>query len=405
MLRKISLLGLMGCSVALLSGCPPPPAATTTGTGTPANSTSPGGSGSAGGTLKLGHFASLTGNTAVFGTSSDKGAQLAKDELNKSGGSVDIKTLDDASQQDQAAQAVNRLITEYGASAIIGEVASSRSIAAAGICDAQQVPQVSPASTNPDVTVNPSGNTVRPYVFRVCYTDPFQGAVIARFVKDNLKLTQAAILKDSKQAYSVGLARGFMDEFKKQGGTIVGEEAYGEGDSDFRGQLTKIKGLNAQVLIIPGYYREVGLIVKQARELGLNIPVMGGDGWDSHTLTEVGGQYFKDCYFSDHFSAEEKRPEVQEFVKAFRAKYNEEPDAMAALGYDAVKLVADASKRAGSTDRKALRDAIENTKDFAGVTGKITINKEHNAVKPAVVVRVETKDGKAYFPLVTTITP
>ncbi len=393
MLRRFAWLSLAAALGLLLAGCPPPPAPRP---GTPGGAQ----------TLRIGHFASLTGTTAMFGQTTDNGVKLAAEELTQAGPyRIEVTTLDDASQQQQAPLVVSRLINQYQVHALVGEVASSRSIAAAPVADAQRVPMVSPSSTNPDVTVDPRTGKVRPYVFRVCFTDPFQGAVIARFVREHLKLTRAAILKDVRNAYSVGLADGFRRRFREMGGVIVTEEAYSEGDSDFRGQLTKIQGQNPEVLVVPGYYREAGLIVQQARQLGLKVPVVGGDGWDSPTLTDVGPQYFTDCYFSNHFSPDEMRPEVEAFVQAYQRKYGEVPNALAALGYDAVRLVVDAARRAGALDRKALRDAIEATKDFPGVTGRISIDAQHNAVKPAVVVKVDTTGGKTAFRLVTTIAP
>ncbi|MFN3648779.1 MAG: ABC transporter substrate-binding protein [Armatimonadota bacterium] len=401
MIRKLSLVCAVGLAAAMLAGCPPPPVDQTTGnsgTSTPGSDLS--------GTLKIGHFASLTGNTAMFGQTTDNGVKLAAEEISGSGNlKVDVTTLDDQSQQAQAPLVVNRLISQYQVNAIVGEVASSRSIAAAQVVDPARVPMVSPSSTNPDVTVDPRSGLTRPYVFRVCFTDPFQGRVMGQFVREHLKLSRAAVLKDVKNAYSVGLANGFRDYFTQNGGQIVAEEAYSEGDADFRSQLTRIQGLNPEVLVIPGYYREAGLIIQQARTLGLQVPVVGGDGWDSPTLTSVGAQYFTDCYFSNHFSPEEDRPEVKEFVEAYRRKFNEEPNALAALGYDSVKLVVDAARRAGSMERQAIRDALEQTKEFNGVAGRVSIDAQHNPVKSAVVVKVEERDGKAVFPLVTTIAP
>lgn len=399
MLRRLALLGSLTITAAMLAGCPPPPASNGGGGST-------GSAGNVSGTLKIGHFASLTGNTAMFGQTTDDGVKLAAEEVSSSGSlKVEVETLDDASQQAQAPLVVGRLINQYGSHAIVGEVASSRSIAAAPVAEGSRVPMVSPSSTNPDVTVNPRTGETRSYVFRVCFTDPFQGAVMARFVREHLKLSRAAVLKDTKNAYSVGLAKGFRDRFTQIGGTILAEESYSEGDTDFRGQLTNIRGQKPEVLIVPGYYREAGLIIQQARQLGLKVPVVGGDGWDSPTLTDVGAQYFNDCYFSNHFSPEEDRPEVKQFVQAYQAKFGEAPNALAALGYDSVKLIADAVQRAGRIDRTALRDSIEATKGFAGVTGEITIDEQHNAVKSAVVVKVAASGGKSTFPLVTTIQP
>jgi branched-chain amino acid transport system substrate-binding protein len=401
-MRKICLLGLLALAALLLAGCPPP--AREDNSPPPTNTAGS----SVTGTLQVGHFACLTGSTAMFGQTTEKGVRLAEDEINRAGGGLQVKvqTLDDASQKEQAVPVVTRLISQYGANAIVGEVASSRSIAAAPIADSRQVPMVSPSSTNPDVTVDPRTKQTHPYVFRVCFTDPFQGAVIAQFVRNNLKLSKAAVLKDVKNAYSVGLADGFRKRFTELDGQLVAEEAYAEGDKDFHSQLTRIQGQSPEVLIVPGYYNDAGLIVQQARTLGLKVPIVGGDGWDSPTLTQGSEKYFTDCYFSNHFSPEEKRPGVQAFVDTYKAKYpGELPNALSALGYDAVKLLVDAVRRAKTMERGALKDALAATKDYAGVTGQITIDAQHNAIKPAVVVRVDITGGKTTFPVVATISP
>jgi len=406
MLRKLVSPLTAAAAALALAGCFPPPPPEGGGETKPSPT---GGSASAAsltGTITVGHFASLTGNTAMFGQTTDNGVKLAAEEISREGGlTVKVETLDDASQPAQAPLVVGRLINQYRVNAIVGEVASSRSIAAAPVANSSKTAMVSPSSTNPDVTVDPRTGQTHPFVFRVCFTDPFQGAVMARFVREHLKLSRAAILKDVKNAYSVGLAKGFVDRFTQMGGTVAAEEAYSEGDADFRGQLTRIRGRSPDVLIVPGYYREAGLIVQQARSLGMKLPVVGGDGWDSPTLTDVGRQHFNDCYFSNHFSPEEDRPAVKEFTRAYQVKFGEEPNALAALGYDAVRLVVDAARRAGSIDRQAIRDALEKTKDYAGVTGQITIDSQHNPVKSAIIVKVSTSDTGTPFPLVTTISP
>lgn len=386
--RRTFLVGAGIVSVGVLSGCPGPGG---------------GGGGAQGDEILLGQYGSLTGGTAMFGQMTDKGVQLAIEEINAAGGvlgkKLTVKTLDDASREDQVQGVVEQLLND-GAVTLLGEVASKRSIAAAPVAEQNSVPMISTASTNPKVTVD-ERTGVRKFTFRVCFTDPFQGAVIAQFLHGELKKTKAAVLYDSKEDYSVGLREGFMKRFKELGGEVVGEEAYQGNDKDFRSQLTSLKGTNPEALVVPGYYGDINLIVKQARGLGLNIPIVGGDGWDSPTLAEGAAAEFKDCYFSNHFSPEEDRAGVKEFVAAFQKKWSQEPNGLAALGYDAVKLTADAIKRANSTDPKAIRDAIEQTKDFQGVTGTISIDAEHNAVKSAVIVKVEGNK----FPLVTVIKP
>jgi branched-chain amino acid transport system substrate-binding protein len=227
------------------------------------------------------------------------------------------------------------------------------------------------------------------YIFRACFIDPFQGAVMARFAADELHAKRFAILFDFKQDYSVGLAEFFRDTVKKNGGEIVADERYTSGDIEFRAQLTTIRAANPDVIFVPGYYTELGLIAKQARELGINVPLLGGDGWDSEKTLEIGGEAVDGYFFSTHYAADSDNPRVQEFVKRFTAKYGATPDAMAALGYDSAGILVDALKRAGATDGAKLRDAIAATSGFDGVTGKISIDPNRNARKDAVVLKIE----------------
>ena len=254
---------------------------------------------------------------------------------------------------------------------------------------------ISPASTNPRVT------QVGNYIFRVCFLDTFQGAVMAKFASDTLKVKKVAILVDVRSDYSVGLQTFFGQAFKKLGGEIVAEQSYSQGDSDFRAQLTAIKAANPEAIYVPGYYTEVGTIVHQARELGITVPFLGSDGWDSPKLWEIGGTSLNGCYFSNHYATDDPNPVVQKFVNDYKAKYKQLPDALAALAYDAARILADAMQRAGSTDGEKVRNAIASTKDFPGVTGQISINEERNAVKTAVIVKVE--NGK--YLLTETIKP
>jgi len=247
---------------------------------------------------------------------------------------------------------------------------------------------ISPASTNPKVTE--TGD----FIFRVCFIDPFQGTVMAKFAMSR-GWKKVAILTDTKQDYSVGLAQFFKEYFAKNGGTITGEQSYGSGDKDFKAQLTAIKAGAPDAIFASGYYNETGLIAAQARELGITVPLLGGDGWDSPSLVEVAGKAIEGSFFSNHFSNEDQSPKIQEFVKKFQAKHGKTPDAMAALGYDSAMILADAMKRAGTTEGKALRDAIAATKDFDGITGKITLDEKRNANKSVVVLTI--KDGKFSF--------
>lgn len=344
----------------------------------------------AGDQIVLGEYGSLTGTAATFGTSTRDGIQMAIDEINKTGGvlgkKISINLQDDAGKPEQAATVVKKLVNQDNVLAVLGEVASSRSLAAAPVCQAAGVPMISPTSTNPKVT------QVGDYIFRTCFIDPFQGTVNARFAYNDLKAKKAAVLTDVKNDYSVGLTEYFVKEFEKLGGTITAQESYSEGDTEFRSQLSSLQGGDPDVIFIPGYYGEVGAIAKQARGLGLKQPLLGGDGWDSPKLTEIGGDAVQDCFFSTHYAPQSKDPRVVTFVRDYRKKYGATPDALAAVAYDAARIMVDAIKRAGNTDRDKIRDEIAKTKGFPGVTGVITIDQDRNAVKPLVMVQVKGKD-------------
>lgn len=349
-------------------------------------------------TIVIGEVAAMTGGTATFGQSSHAGTQMAIDEVNAAGGllgkQLKLITEDDQSKQGEAGTVAKKLISREKVVAMLGEVASGRSLEMAPICQEKKVPMISPASTNPGVTA------VGDHIFRVCFIDPFQGTVMAKFALSK-GWKNVAVLTDTKQDYSVGLSKYFREYFKANGGTITAEQSYGSGDKDFKAQLTALKGGNPEAILASGYYGETSLIAKQARELGITVPLLGGDGWDSPALVQVAGSAIEGCFFSNHFSTEDQSPRIQEFVKKYQAKHGAVPDAMAALGYDSAMILADAIKRAGTTDSKALRDAIAATKDFDGVTGKITLDADRNANKPAVVLTI--KDGK--YSYVTTIAP
>ena len=354
---------------------------------------------SGGDTIKVGECASLTGSEATFGQSSHKGTQLAVDELNANGGvlgkKIQLLTEDDQSQAGQSATVVRKLISSDGVVAILGEVASSRSLEAAPICQQNKIPMISPASTNPKVTE--AGD----YIFRVCFIDPFQGTVMANFARKTLKLQNIAVLTDVKSDYSVGLAKFFKAGVVAGGGKIAVEQNYSGGDKDFNAQLTSIKASNPDGIFVPGYYTEVGLIALQAKQLGLTVPIFGGDGWESSSLVPIGGAALEGDYFSTHFSPKDTSPAVQNFVKQYKQKFNETPDAMAALGYDSVMILADAMKKTGSTDGAKVRDALAAEKDFPGVTGNLTMDANRNASKPAVILTI--KNGA--FKYVETVSP
>lgn len=352
------------------------------------------------GPIKVGEFASLTGGEAAFGQSSHKGTALAVEEVNKAGGvlgrQIELITEDNQSKQGESVTIVKKFLSRDQVAAVLGEVASSRSLEVAPVCQEARIPMVSPSSTNPKVTE--TGD----YIFRVCFIDPFQGGLLADFAKRTLKARKVAILSDVSSAYSVGLAEFFTKAFVAGGGEIVLEQKYASKDKDFRAQLTAIKAAGPDAIFVPGYYTEAGLIVAQARQLGMTLPIFGGDGWEAPELIQIAGAALENTFYSTHYSPEAADPRVQAFVKAYQAKYDgETPDAMAALGYDSALVLADALKRAGSTDPAQLRDALAATKDFACVTGKTTLDAQRNATKSAVIVTV--KDGK--FKYVETIQP
>ncbi len=352
--------------------------------------------------IVIGHYGSLTGGTATFGISTKEGIDLAVQEINAAGGIADgplkgrkIRVVheDDQSKPAEAANAALKLINQDKVVAVIGEVASTRSLAAAPICQRARVPMLSPASTNPKVT------QVGEYIFRSCFIDPFQGAAMANFAMKHErgpKATRFAVLYDVKNDYSTGLREFFINTVKANGGTIVADEAYGEGDIDFKAQLTKIKNANPEAIYCPGYYTEVGLICRQARELGVNVPLMGGDGWDSEKTFEIGGRAVDGCYFTNHYSPDEDRPAVKAFVESYKKQYNgKTPDAMAILGYDAMKIMAKAIGDAGTLRGKAIRDALANVKAYPAASGTITMDENRNASKPIVVLKIG--GGKTEF--------
>jgi branched-chain amino acid transport system substrate-binding protein len=336
--------------------------------------------------ILIGEYSSLTGTTATFGQSTHRGLMMAVQETNDSGGvlgkKIKLITEDDQSRPEEAATAVTKLISRDKVVAVIGEASSSRSLAAAPICQANQIPMVSNASTNPEVTRKGD------YIFRVCFIDPFQGEVLAKFVFNSLKLKRVAVLKDIKNDYSIGLAQFFEENFGALGGEVVAVQAYSEGDADFKAQLTALKGSEPEAVIVPGYYTEAALIVKQARELNMNMPIIGGDGWDSGKLVEIGGAAMENTYFSTAYTADDPDPVVQNFAGKYKSIYKDIPDAFSALGYDAAMILFDAIRRAGGTEGPGIRDALVTTRDFRGVTGLITIDKDRNARKPIVIITV-----------------
>ena len=343
--------------------------------------------------IQIGFFGALTGPQATFALSGRNGVRMAFEEINRAGGvlgkQIELLVEDDRNEPAEAASAVSKLITRNHVVALIGEQASSRSLAAAPIAQTYQVPMVSPTSTNIEVTKKGD------YIFRVCFIDPNQGKALALFSRRNLKAQTAAILVDARSDYSVGLAHAFRESFEKEGGRIDPEVKYTEGDSDFSAQLTTIRTSHPEVLFIPGYYTDAGLIARQARGLGLSAILLGADGWDSPKLVEIGGAAVEGSYFSNHYSADDPSPQLQRFVAAYQKAHGATPDSIAALSYDAARLIADAIRRAGSTEGKRLRDALAATRDFPGICGAITMDADRNPDKLPVILKVE--GGKFRF--------
>jgi len=337
--------------------------------------------------IEIGFYGALTGPQATFALSGKNGARLALDEVNRSGGvlgkKLDLLSEDDRNDPAEAASAVSKLITRNHVVAVIGENASSRTLAAAPIAQTYKVPMVSPTSTNVEVTKKGD------YIFRVSFIDPSQGRALALFARDGLKAQTASILIDAKSDYSVGLAEAFRKVFTEKGGRIASELKYAEGDSDFNAQLTVIRADRPDVLFVPGYYTDAGLIARQARGLGLTAVLLGGDGWDSPKLAEIGGSAVEGAYFSNHYSIDDPSPSVRAFVAAYRKAYGNDPDSIAASSYDAARVIADAIRRAGSTEGKRVRDALAETKDFPGVTGSITMDADRNPTKLPVILKVQ----------------
>ena len=340
--------------------------------------------------IKIGEVDPLTGGVSQFGIGSHQGFVLAFEEVNAEGGilgqKIELVSEDDQSKAGQSATAVRKLITQDKVVAILGDATSSATLEAAPIAQADKIPMITPTATNPRIT------EVGDFIFRGCFLDEFQGRVLARFAREKLKAQKIFTLTDVKQDYSIDLLKFFKEEFTKLGGTIVGEQSYSTGDIDFRAQLTPIRVAKPDAVFVPGYYQEVALIVKQGRQIGLTMPFIGCDGWANQTLIAIGGKAVDGCFFSNHFSPDDQTPIVKSFVMKYQEKYGTLPDTFSALGYDAARLLADAIKRAGSSDPQAIRDALAKTAGFQGVTGEISLDANRNASKPGLIVTV--KQGK-----------
>ena len=348
--------------------------------------------------IKIGGVGPVSGEAATFGQSTKEGYELAVEEWNKAGGLLgnQIKLIfqDDKGDPTEAATVWTKLISQDKVVAIVGTVMSKCSLAGAPISQANKVPMISPTSTNPKVT------EVGEYIFRACFIDPFQGAVGAKFAYENLNARTAACIFDVGNDYTKGLSEFFRDKFIELGGKIVAFEAHATGATDFKAQLTKIIAAKPDVIYISDYYNDVALIAKQARELGYTGPLVGGDGWDSPDLVKIGGKAVENGYFTNHFSKDDPSPQVQEFVKKYEAKFGKTPDALAALAYDAMVIMLDAIKRAGSTDPEKIRAALAAT-NIQVVSGMISFDKNRNPIKSAVIIAI--KDGQQVYQ--TTVNP
>jgi len=350
-------------------------------------------------TIKVGLDYELSGAVATYGQSLVAGIELAFEEINKNGGvlgkQIETVKADNKSDTAESANVASKLATRDKVVAILGPATSGNTKAAAPIAIQNKVPLISASATADDVTVDSNGK-VREYVFKTCFSDSFQGVIMAQFAAGDMAKKNAALLVDSTSDYSKGLAKNFKETFTKAGGTVITEQAYQAKDTDFKAVLTKIKGSNPDVIYLPGYYEEVGLIVKQARSLGLNVPILGGDGYESPKLVELAGKTaLNEVYFTNHYSSKDTTPEVTKFKTAFKTKYGKEPDAFNALGYDLAYFLADGLKRAGVADPLKLKDALASTKDFKGITGTISIDANHNPVKSITIL--QEKDGEPVF--------
>jgi branched-chain amino acid transport system substrate-binding protein len=389
---RLRLAVLPALLTLALSGCerkqPPAPPAVS---GAAAPSSAP----PASGPLLIGTVGALTGPEAHYGGESRNGAQLAVEEANTAGGvqgrQLVLRSYDSQSRPEEAVNAMTRLVTQDGAVFVVGENQSSLSLAMAPAAAKGEVPMIAPSSTNPRVTREGG-----PYVFRVCFTDTFQGQLLARYARETLKAERVAILVDQKSAYAIGLAKVFATRFEALGGKVVAEEAYTAGDTDFRSQLTRAKAAGPEVLFIPGYYSDVGPMARQARELGMRATLLGGDGWDSGgRLGQLGGSAVEGALYSTHFAPDNPGGRVKDFIARYQARFGHVPDALGALGYDAARVGIDALRRSGGVGGPALREQIARTRDFEGITGRITLGPDRDAVKPAIIVKLVK--GEAVF--------
>ncbi|MFT9848861.1 ABC transporter substrate-binding protein [Aneurinibacillus sp. REN35] len=389
--RKVTgiLLTLM-LSAGMIAGC---------GGAKDTSTASSGGQAVAGDTIKIGANLELSGGTASYGQSAGQGIDLAVEEINKNGGvngkKLEVVKVDNKSDAAESTNAAIKLTSQEKVTAIIGPATSGAVIAEAQIATDNKTVVITPSGTNAEITVSKDGK-LQEYMFRTCFIDPFQGTVAANFAAKELKVKNAAIFLDSASDYSKGLAASFEKTFTENGGKVVAKEAYIAKDTDFRATLTRIKAANPDFIFIPGYYEEVGLIIKQAREMGIKAALMGGDGWDSPTLADLAGKdALNNAYTIAHYASDDPDPKIKEFVKAFQDKYQgKAPNGFNALGYDSVYFLADGLKRAGDLDPVKIKDALAQTKDLSLVSGKFTVDEQHNPIKAATILKYENGTAK-----------
>ncbi|RFU67335.1 ethanolamine utilization protein EutJ [Peribacillus saganii] len=390
-MKKKKLAGIflsLSLTTGLLAGC--------------GGEKSSGGSSSGGGgdTIKIGANLELSGGVASYGQSIAQGLELGLKEINKEGidgKKIELVKFDNKSEASEATNGAIKLVNQDKVAAIVGAATSTNTLAQVQIVTDKKIPLITPTGTSPAVTMGEKGDKLNEYIFRTCFIDPFQGTVAANFATQEKGSKTAAIFIDSASDYSKGLAKSFKEVYEKNGGKVVAEEAYVAKDTDFRATLTRIKSAKPDFVFLPGYYEEVGLIVKQARDLGLDVPFMGGDGWDSPKLIEIAGNdALNNTFITNHYSSGDEDKKIQDFVAAFKAEYKKDaPDAFHALGYDTAYFLADAIKRAGSTDPEKIQKALAETKDLSLVSGQFTLDENHDPIKSATIL--EFKDGKQEF--------
>ena len=335
--------------------------------------------------ILVGEFGALSGKYSQYGISTEKGIQLAVDEVNRSGGVLERKirlvVADDQGEPEKAQTVVSKLIAKDRVVAVIGEAASSRTRAAAPVCQQNRIPLISPAASDPRLT------QIGPYIFRACFTDDYQGHILAKFVLENLKLSRVAILRDIRNSYSTQIADRFAADFKNMGGVIVADQKYNEGDQDFTAELVTIRSLQPRAILIPGYVKDVGKIIVKARDLGITAPLIGADAWENPELLSIAGEAVKRSFYSSQYSNAEPGERNKKFVDAFEYKFHSKPDALAALGYDAMGLLVDAIRRGQSAEPSKIQAALTKTQSYPGLTGFITFDKDRNPIKPGVIFR------------------